>query len=199
MQMDTSALPPIIGLTGRAGVGKSTAADILRNHGYIPKGFADKIKGVLNQRFGWNPRMWEDRTWKESQSPYFGCRLSYAGLEEFSPRSWAQWLGTEVGRAIFGQDIWISLAMGELHYENRYIFADVRFPNEATAIRDRGGVVIEILRDNVAPVNDHVSETPLPTHLIDYHVPNNGSRKDLENALILSLAHYIDHQNATGS
>ncbi|MCX7807058.1 MAG: prepilin-type N-terminal cleavage/methylation domain-containing protein, partial [Deltaproteobacteria bacterium] len=42
--------------------------------------------------------------WKESCDLRFGTNERGA---PFSPRSWAQWLGTDVARRLFGEDVWV--------------------------------------------------------------------------------------------
>ena len=62
----------------------------------------------------------------------------------------------------------------------KWIITDVRFPNEYKAIKDRGGIVIKIIRfsDNE---DLHISETALD-HISDwdYVVANNGTLEELE-------------------
>lgn len=53
-----------------------------------------------------------------------------------------------------------------------WIITDVRFPNEAEAIKDRGGFIIRIDRPGVEPVNAHPSETALDNWDFDYRIAN---------------------------
>ncbi len=54
-------------------------------------------------------------------------------------------------------------------------FSDCRFPNEAAAIRDRGGEMWRIDRPGTAPVNAHPSETALDGFNFDRHIDNGGT------------------------
>lgn len=164
--MEARYLPPIIGFTGKAGAGKDTLAARAARFGYVRYSLADPIKDLLNARFDWHPDLWNDRQWKE-HIPYDG----------FSPRSWAQWLGTEVGRTLAGEDVWVNALLAKAaangHAKN-CVIPDVRFNNEAKKIQDMGGIVIYV--DRVVPaVEGHVSERGVDDLYIDYEINNNGS------------------------
>jgi hypothetical protein len=169
----------LIGITGKAGTGKDTLADYLvEKHGFHRYGFADPIKELLNEFFGWKPHQWLDRDWKESPQIIDG---SIPGLS-WSPRQLAQWLGTEVGRNTFGQDCWIKRF--ERYYEcldsfdpgaTRFVISDVRFNNEAVAIRRMGGTIIHLTRTGLNEVSSHISEAGIEGDFINIHYANNGT------------------------
>ena len=153
------SFPALIGITGRAGVGKDTLAHYLHiMFGYHRYALAQPIKEALNARFGWTLERWNDRAWKEAPSEQ--CGTGAAG--QFSPRSWAQWLGTEVGRELHGDDCWIRLMQREWEQVRRsvdgMVVSDIRFDNEAAAIRELGGVVVCVDRSAAQPIAPHKSE-----------------------------------------
>lgn len=131
----------IVGLCGAAGSGKDTAAEALVKHQHFyPVSFTTPIKHVLNGLFQWRQANWEDREWKDTAN-----EQAY-GL---TPREVAQRLGTDWGRNLIHKDIWIDMAIQEAlqdHelYGHDHVFTDVRFPNEAKAIRDAGGILLYI-------------------------------------------------------
>ena len=55
---------------------------------------------------------------------------------------------------------------------SNWIITDCRFPNEAEAIKDRGGIIIRVDRPGVEPVNAHPSETALDNLDFDYRIAN---------------------------
>jgi hypothetical protein len=70
-------------------------------------------------------------------------------------------------------------AQGTLAAGYPVLFSDVRFPNEAAAIRERGGKVIRVNRAGLESTDDHASERPIPADLVDEEIPNDGSIRDL--------------------
>jgi hypothetical protein len=62
------------------------------------------------------------------------------------------------------------------------VVTDVRFDNEAIFIRNRGGVIINIVRDKQDIIeNRHSSEGGLRSDNIDLTIHNNGSIEDMCN------------------
>ena len=59
------------------------------------------------------------------------------------------------------------------------VISDVRMPNEATEILDRGGYLVRITRDGVVDYDSHESETALDDFGADFEIPNVGTRWDL--------------------
>lgn len=147
----------VIGLTGRAGAGKSTAAEYLvadRRAARLP--FAAPLKRMLrlfleDQGVGlaMAHRM-TDGDLKEASSDLLGGR---------TPRSAMQTLGTEWGRGL-SSTLWINAWRravedrkwkAEAFGETVLIVADdVRFPDEIEAIRALSGLVVRV--DRPGPV-----------------------------------------------
>jgi hypothetical protein len=82
-------------------------------------------------------------------------------LKEDCPeiRGLLQRMGTEVGRQMFGEQVWINKAMEIAEREDNVVFSDVRFHNEADAILRAGGRLWRVTRPGVGPVNSHASRT----------------------------------------
>lgn len=171
----------LIGLTGLAGCGKDTAATLLlRDCPGNRLALASPIKSALNDLFGFRDSDWENREWKEAVLPSLGV----------SPRHLAQTLGTEWGRRMVSQDIWLHTAAASADRRfNKWlplIITDIRFPNEAAWIRGKGGVVVEIKRSGLVQ-DAHASEAGIggPGDIV---IENFGSLADLSERLLAQLA-----------
>ncbi len=90
---------------------------------------------------------------------------------------------------MFGYDFWVDRTMTGVRGWDNIVFSDVRFPNEAEAIKDLGGCIIEILRKGTDYDDSHESRMRLPENCIHFTVYNDRSIKDLHRSLdgILNL------------
>lgn len=153
-----------IGFCGPAGAGKSTAAErLVQRWRFNRVRFAGPLKAMM-LALGLDPAQ-VDGDRKEEPSPLLCGR---------TPRQAMQWLGTEWGRNLIGEGFWIAAWQAAVERVSpdlnslsqavrgvRLVVADdVRFANEAKAIRDRGGLVIRIERPGAGSASggDHASE-----------------------------------------
>lgn len=168
----------LLGLTGPAGCGKDTVADLLRIHHSFEKiALADPIKRGLEAMFGWQKHQWLDREWKERVQPEIG----------FSPRKAMQTLGTGWGRNL-NDEIWIKVCTQRInklmgtymfHGHKGIVVSDIRFENEADMIRKNGGILIHLSRQDIPQVRHHESENGVEFHRTDFLVQNNGTIDEL--------------------
>ncbi len=94
-------------------------------------------------------------------------------------RGLMQRLGTECGRELLGDNIWVDTALDNLT-PGKYAVTDCRFLNEARAIRDRGGKMIRIERPGIGPANSHISEKGLDDYYFDHIIYNDGTIEDFK-------------------
>lgn len=142
-----------------------------------------------------------------TKNEYFNLtknQKDYFRLVKLTPRKLLQLLGTECGRQIIHPNIWCNALFADYKAKQEFIgktndgheewtddifpnwiITDCRFPNEAKAIKDRGGVVIRVNRDYQNPlmpdtaIPEHPSETALDDYEFDYVIENDGSIEDL--------------------
>jgi hypothetical protein len=101
-----------------------------------------------------------------------------------SPRRLMQTLGTDWGRQMIHQNIWLTLAAQRfLRTGPGMVIADVRFDNEANWVRNNGGLVVHLKRDEVHKVESHVSEAGVTVKEADITIVNNGTLVALQAAI----------------
>lgn len=164
----------LIGLCGAAGSGKNTTADILTGvFGVAQVSFAGPIYEAVSAITGVPVASLQNRQIKEQPISWLGK----------SPRELLQTLGTEWGRETIHREIWVRRAMRAARGYVDAVITDVRFDNEATAIRNEGGVVWEVRRLGAGIPGGHSSEAGVSDKLIDLRIDNNGSHADLAAAV----------------
>ena len=146
----------IIGLSALAGSGKDYIAT---NH------FAKY--GYINISFAWHLKL---EAIKDGECTF---EEAFFNPKSLRVRNALQQRGTELGRNVYGDDVWVNVTFNwiRLFNENwgfdKFVIPDVRFVNEAKAILDRGGRVYRIIsdRENVSnwtpDLQEHRSETEL--------------------------------------
>lgn len=170
----------IIGIGYRAHSGKDTVGQMLvQGYSFHRVGFADALKDVCSVIcFGAVFPHVRHGDFKEDITP-----LGLTGGQLL------QKVGVALREAVPG--IWIDSAhlLPKLVTYANIVVTDVRFLDEAKAIKDLGGILIEIRR-NVAQ-DTHVSETEGSKIKWDHVIENDGSLVDLHRrvrALMASLA-----------
>lgn len=176
--------PRIIGLAGRAGSGKSTAAAFLVARGNFARlRFASPLKSMLSALYA------------EAGLPAAEIGRRIEGdlkelpdplLDGVSPRRAMVTLGTEWGRDMISArlwlDVWSARARAAILSGRSVVAEDVRFPNEAAAIRNLGGRVLYIARAGEPVAAGHVSEGFDPRHA-DAIIDNSGTLGALARAI----------------
>lgn len=171
--------PRVIGMAGYAGSGKNAAADAT---GGLVIGFADPLYAALAAMLGVSEEQLRARATKELP---MACGKS--------PRDLLRTLGTEWGRNLVREDLWVWRARQRIDAAGRQgiglvVLADVRFPNEAAFIRDElGGEVWWVDRPGVEP-GGHVSDNSIRPLDCDRVLVNRGTLDDLRMAVAAALA-----------
>ena len=172
--MQTAQL--LIGLSGRARTGKTTAANHLANtYDLVTYALADPLREGLMNIFNLSPCDFDDER-KELTIDWLGR----------SPRELMQSMGTDWGRHQVHPELWLLLAEKNLEFLGQtndnargFVISDLRFENEADFVRKRGGMVIHLLRTDAAEVNPHISETGIGIQDNDLVLHNDGAIEDL--------------------
>jgi hypothetical protein len=160
----------LIGISGKANVGKDYVASILKSWGMTPFSFALHLK---MDAIGKGEGTYEEVM--HTKPPHIRKRLQLKGTEE--------------GREVYGEDIWVKTLDAWLTYysnewnKNAFVISDVRFENEADYIKSRGGILIRVVSDDRLTTSKlteeqktHASEIALdalPNEYFDGIVVNN--------------------------
>lgn len=168
----------LIGITGKIAAGKSLAASMVP--GAVTIQLADPLYAMVSALTGIAPEMLRDRRTKEDVIFWLGK----------SPRQLLQTIGTEWGRDMIDRDIWVRhleqrIANMERQGYDLIVVADVRFDNEAEAIRARGGQVWQVIRPGAdGHFGGHSSERGVSPDLIDRVIVNAGTPDDLREIVV---------------
>jgi len=174
----------IIAFSGYKQSGKSECAKCLIEHGYRRMSFADTLKEMLLLMGIERECLYGSR--KEEVIPWLGV----------TGRHCMQTIGTEWGRELINDDVWVKVMerrLKETPNSIAVVFDDCRFENEVQLIRSLGGVIVRVTR----PVSfwtklwrfltryvRHKSEQ-LPAY--DREITNDGTIEDLRvKALVIA-------------
>lgn len=169
----------IIGFAGQKRSGKSTAASALLQLGWQRLSFADPLRAMLSSLL-LDLGLSSDEVleaMREKEEVIHPIGRSFRQL--------AQTLGTEWGRRQVDPDLWIKCAEARLDaLDGHAVFDDVRFENEATLIRSRGGLIVHIRRPGLGDFDNHASEAGLAVKEGDLVLDNNSNAGLLLDAVL---------------
>ena len=189
----------IIGISGKAGSGKDTAAKMLEVLYANPD---ISYEDFANKRY---------KNFADIQIVHFADSLKETAQVLFRIGEWEtntqegkkttiNWIGKTVRELLQGigqglrdaidPNLWVKILFASTDDWSNYIIADVRYPNEVYAIKKRNGVLIRIDRKG-AGAGNHSSETALDNYKEwDVHIENNSSIEDLFEAMRIFTKNY---------
>ena len=170
----------LIGFTGGMGVGKSTAIKCLK----------DMLEDMIHTDV---PQV---RLVKFAQPLYDMQEFIYRRIssvqkrpENFiKDRKLLQWLGTDWGRDTISKTLWIDIwkaevaVLKQVHPSDIIVCDDVRFDNEAEALKSAGGTLVKLVSTATAKridihsgISNHSSEAGVDPKYVDLTLENNGT------------------------
>jgi len=194
----------LIGVVGFIGSGKGAVGDLLEQKGFVKDSFAKPLKDACSAMFGWPRELLEgdtevSRKWREESDSFWSEKFGYT----FTPRLALQLMGTEAGRNVFHQDIWVVSLLNRAKGKN-VVVTDVRFKNEIDYIQQNGGIIVRVKRGEepewyklaedaaagfssaIMEIKDkgiHQSEWDWIGSDFNYTIENEGSLEDLGNQI----------------
>lgn len=162
----------VVGLCGAANAGKNTVAALL---GYREVYFAEPIYRMVAEMLDVSVSSLRDRKAKERPIAWLGR----------SPRELLQTLGTEWGRQLVVDDVWVRLAARKIEKTpGNVVVTDVRFDNEAEMLRQEFDAVIwRVDRPGATTCVSHSSEAGVSERLVDKIILNDGDIGSLDEAV----------------
>jgi len=162
----------IIGLIGYMRSGKTTAAGFLETmHGFQRVSFKDALVAEMKENF---PDLLNEIAVGNGYHQIGGVVPEPDIWELFKEkpplmRALMQNYGTEVRRKD-DPNYWIKRWIEGSEIPGDIVVDDVRFKNEAEAVRARGGVLIRVERTDITSGGDHASETQMDGVVADYTI-----------------------------
>ena len=169
----------IIGFSGKMGSGKSEAVKFMREN------YGDKIALVK----------FAQPLYDIQEAVYDRISQAYSRPESFiKDRKLLQWLGTEWGRGTISETLWVDIWKAEVRDQLKLgkivVCDDVRFDNEAEALREMGGKLIQINSnrnkeriDTASGIPQHASENGIKPKLVDFVVNNDETIQEYQRKL----------------
>ena len=190
----------LIGLGGYAKAGKDTVASILETlPGWVRDYMSRPLEEALLTLDPWvnvGYENWLEDTYDVDRFRYHQW-MTYAELHAMlgyddsknclDVRRYLQLLGTEIGRKMFGENVWVDRAFSNVDglrsQGYNVALTGMRFPNELTALSERDGLSVWVRRPGYGPINAHASDNTLGEADFDFVIDNSS---DLD-----SLYHFV--------
>lgn len=194
-RVDPAVWPTLVCFVGYAGSGKDTAARaLLKTH--LSMAFADPIKKMLIEGLMIEPILVYGGPGIDRSAP-----IPWLGK---SPRYLMQTLGTQWGRNLVGDRLWVKVMERRIAMAKQagqmVVITDGRMENELEMVRNLGGLVIHIRRGRKEgwwrairrKLFAHASERGVRTLPGDEVVENAGTVEDLHVAVLAACKRFTD-------
>lgn len=156
----------LIGLGHGSRVGKDTCAAILvREHGFAQVAFADPLRDFVLRI---NPEVAdivEEVGWEQGKEFYPIVRQTLIDV-------------ANAARDVISPDVWLRPALEDL--KPKTVITDMRYPNEAVAIKGLGGFAVKVTRPGVEPLPNIADQALADFDEWDAVISNDGTFLDLQ-------------------
>ena len=179
---------PTLGLTGGANVGKDVIAKMLVEDGWTRVAFADPVREMA---LAIDPLVPIEYSHTVRLSQAVRDRGWEGAKKIVEVRQLLQVIGTDAVRDMLGKDTWIDIAFDKIdRADSPVVVTDVRFENEAQALREIGGQICMITRPGAHCERDHRSESL--TIEPDFNIDNSGTLDDLRDLVVHAVTDILE-------
>lgn len=171
----------LIAFSGFQGSGKDSCAEVLvQEYGFTKIAFADAVREAA---LAIDPIVvYQEHIATNLSSVVNEIGWDRAKREIHEVRRILQRVGTEAGRNLLGENIWIDLLFSRYpdmaKSDTRYVITDCRFQNEVHFVQARRGTLVWVQRPGVES-DGHSSESRSIADFADYTIDNDSSIEDL--------------------
>jgi predicted kinase len=177
----------VIGLGGRLRAGKDeVASHLAREHGYTVIGMSDALHEAM---LALDPIVDVGPLYGDIEFERYSDVVAQVGYVEAKKRPEVrrllQPLGTEVGRGLIGENVWVDITARKIERllaeGHSVALTGCRFENELRMIHSFAGRAVWVERPSLNPTPEgvHASEVSLGPQDFDLTVVNDGSLADL--------------------
>lgn len=179
----------VILLSGKKGSGKDTSAGFIQSYleskgkTVLTLALADSLKYVCLDlhRFFYGSDLTID-SFYNSKDTQFDALCSGGPT---TLRNIMQTVGTDIIRKHLGDDVFVDAVKNRILNTayDFYIVTDCRFDNEINKLKGDYSAVIEIVRNSIQSIDNHVSEQGVSETLVDFRIINNGTLDHLKQSV----------------
>jgi hypothetical protein len=154
------------------GAGKSTiASELVESYGYRHHSWAAPLRDLFAMAF--DPDALDPQRYPKVKARQYEVRLRDGQLIQRSGRELLQRIGTDAMRDNVDADFWIKTGLRRLDEGGPWVNDDTRFLNEAQVLRERGFLIIRLVRPGLGDTGAHPSETEQEQIIPDLVVYND--------------------------
>jgi hypothetical protein len=168
----------VIGIGGFYQSGKDVVADYLvAQHGFVKLGMSDVLNDFVAAI---DPILFHTHYYVRYSE--FVAQHGYVEAKKNSEvRRLLQATGTEAGRKILGEDVWVNGARARIEaarQSSHVVITGIRFPNEIRMIQELWGLTLYIVRPGFEG-DGHASENSVKPEDFERIITNDGTIADL--------------------
>lgn len=185
----------VIGISAKKQHGKDTVANIIQeltNNRFKIIKFADKLKDFVCELINCTREDLEDEDFKNTHLGSEWDFIDDRGVTQaMTPRLLMQKIGTDALRNNVHKNIWVNATFSKYCEKCNWLITDLRFPNELSTIKAKGGITIRVNRPSIISNDDHISETSLDNSEFDYTIENDSDLESLKEK-VKNILEYLE-------